>query len=322
MLLLPLRPQYVSKPRCDDQPFIMSTEKFLEANNAPAQQEAPAIEWKAFLESVPPNVEYKVTDFYIVDTNGRIALSTPDITLHCWSDVCDGIRTFTFTRTDSQQYGIFLRREESLNVFLTYFCRNCRVPRKTFSVMVRYDDYSATAIKYGEYPTYGPHTPSRLISLIGPHRDLFLKGRRAESQGLGIGAFAYYRRVVENEKDRLFDAIIKVSQKIRASAELIDNLETAKRETQFSNAVERIKIALPDVLNINGHNPLTLLHSALSEGLHAQTDEECLELAESIRLVLAGLAERISQALKDEAELSVAVTKLMQRKNSNQTKEQ
>jgi hypothetical protein len=64
-------------------------------------------------------------------------------------------------------------------------------------------------------------------------------------------------------------------------------------------------------LIVNGHNPLTLLHSAVSEGLHEHTDEECLELATTIRVVLTDLAERIGLALKDQTELNAAVTKLM-----------
>jgi hypothetical protein len=52
-------------------------------------------------------------------------------------------------------------------------------------------------------------------------------------------------------------------------------------------------------------------------GLHAKTDEECLAFAHDARVVLAELAERLSQALKDEAELNTAVTRLLQaRKDS------
>jgi hypothetical protein len=64
-------------------------------------------------------------------------------------------------------------------------------------------------------------------------------------------------------------------------------------------------------------NPLTLLHSALSEGLHAQTDEECLEIATSIRVVMADFAERMGQALKDEAELTSAVSRLLNKKGTS-----
>jgi hypothetical protein len=49
----------------------------------------------------------------------------------------------------------------------------------------------------------------------------------------------------------------------------------------------------------------------LSTGLHDKSDEECLELAQSIRAVLVELAERLGQALKDEAELKTAVSRLM-----------
>jgi hypothetical protein len=166
-------------------------------------------------------------------------------------------------------------------------------------------------LKLGELPLFGPPTPSRVISLIGPDRKIFLKGRRAEIQGLGIGAFAYYRRVVENQKNRILTEIGKVAARVGARAEDLEKLEAARHETQFSKAVEDVKAALPQILLIDGHNPLTLLHRALSEGLHAQTDEQCLELATSIRVVLTELAERIILALKDEAELKQAVTRLL-----------
>jgi hypothetical protein len=41
----------------------------------------------------------------------------------------------------------------------------------------------------------------------------------------------------------------------------------------------------------------------LSEGLHNESDDQCLELAKTIRIVMTALAERIETALKDESEL-------------------
>jgi hypothetical protein len=166
-------------------------------------------------------------------------------------------------------------------------------------------------IKFGEWPPFGPHVPSRVISLIREDRELFLAGRRAESQGMGIGAFAYYRRVVENQKIKIINEIIRVAQKIKAPPEAIKELETARDETRFTAAIESIKDAIPQVLLINGQNPLTLLHKALSKGLHAQSDEECLQLATSIRTILTELAERLGQALKEQAEVDAALTHLM-----------
>lgn len=96
---------------------------------------------------------------------------------------------------------------------------------------------------------------------------------------------------------------------------MVESLERAKAEHQFSSAMSSVKNAIPQALLIKDQNPLTLLHSALSDGLHAQTDEVCLELAHDVRVILAELAERIGQALKDEDELSAAVARLTKPKS-------
>jgi hypothetical protein len=142
---------------------------------------------------------------------------------------------------------------------------------------------------------------------------MFLRGRRCENQGLGVGAFVYYRRVVENQKSRIISEILKVAERIGAPEEKLQLLRASITEVQFSTAMSSIRDAVPESLLINGYNPMTLLYSALSEGVHNLTDEECLDIASSIRVVLTELSERLSQALKDEAELKNALSKLMNR---------
>src|SRR5206468_2468260 len=114
----------------------------------------------------------------------------------------------------------------------------------------------------------------------------------SENQGFGIGAFAYYRRLVEDLKNGLINEIIKTCGKVHNAAGFIPILEKARNETQFSKAIEEIGDAIPDALRIDGHNPLTLLHQALSRDLHTASDDDCLEAASAIRVVLAELSER------------------------------
>jgi hypothetical protein len=151
------------------------------------------------------------------------------------------------------------------------------------------DQNLAQVMKLGEVPPFGPPTPARLISLIGPDRDLFLQGRRAEVHGFGVGAFAYYRQVVEHQKSRIIHEIAKASAKLGASKEMLAQLALAEKETQFSKAIDQIKAGIPEALLIYEQNPLTLLHSALSEGLHDHTDQECLLIAQEIRLGANGI---------------------------------
>jgi hypothetical protein len=267
-----------------------------------------------FLESTAPYVQETVADLVEVEhkpSGTSYELAEPRIRLHCENEACQGLRFF-----ESLESKVWLTDEKWKNSFIRYICRNCRRMVKTFSLALRRQGQSGSGevMKYGELPTFGPPTPSRVIALIGPDREMFLRGRRAENLGFGIGSFAYYRRVVENQKSRIIHEIAKASAKLGASPEMIAQLEQAEKETQFSKAIEQIKAGIPAPLLIHGHNPLTLLHTALSEGLHDHTDAECLEIAEEIRLVLTELAERVSQALKEEAELKQAVSRLMGRK--------
>jgi hypothetical protein len=264
---------------------------------------------KTFFEDVPPGKYERVKDLCI-EGGGRYdwEMQVPAIQLHCDDEACQGIRFF------EPNLRIGLRPGKLSEHFITFICRNCKHSQKTYALwsQLNPEDNNGELIKLGEFPPFGAPTPARVITIIGGERDYFLKGRRAENQGLGIAAFAYYRRVVENQKTRIIDEVIRVAQKIGAAKVVIDDLNAARNETQFSRAVEAIKHGVPESLLIGGHNPLSLLHSALSEGLHAQTDQQCLELATSIRVVLTELVERMSIALKEELELNTAVSKLLQ----------
>lgn len=273
-----------------------------------SEPEEKTVEWSSFLESIPPNSPHRIVDLQPVDYN----LQVPDLMLYCNSDICNGERVFT----SSTVYGQ-VSDSSWTQKFLYYVCRNCHKSSKTYAVMFIGDKTGpgGRAIKLGEWPPFGPHTPARVLRLIQPDKDTYLRARQAENQGLGIGSFSYYRRVVENQKDRLIDKIIEVAEKLKAPKDTLDALASARRETRFSAAVDLVKDALPQTLLVNGHNPLTLLHTALSQGMHAQTDQECLELAATIRVVLTDLAERLSQAMKDQAEIQGAISRLMNPKD-------
>jgi hypothetical protein len=265
-------------------------------------------DWKTFLESFPPETTTNVTANFKNYHSGPYVSSNP-IQLYCDSEECNGTHWFD---PDSGEIGP-LEPDKWQKGILVFHCRHCEIKSKVFALYVSLQaDQTIAAYKLGEYPPFGPHTPSRVIDLIGPDRELFLKGRRAENRGLGIGAFAYYRRVVENQKSRLIGEMEKVAKKLGAKPEVVEMFERAKHETQFSNAIGLIKDTIPESLLIDGHNPLQLLHTALSKGLHGQDDSTCLELAQSIRVVLTDLAERISLALKEHSELKGAVSKILQ----------
>jgi hypothetical protein len=163
----------------------------------PAEPKKPRT-FAQFLETSPPDVAEEVCDRIVsgspIGSPGTY-LRTPDLQLHCTK--CDGIRTFKCAENS-------LYLTDTLNYeHLTYTCRNCREVTKKFSVAVKGNGHTGPVQKLGELPPFGPPTPPRVFKLIGEeYRELFLKGRRAENHGLGIGAYAYYRRIIEHQRAR------------------------------------------------------------------------------------------------------------------------
>jgi hypothetical protein len=109
----------------------------------------------------------------------------PELDLHC--ETCGGTRTFKCT----DEYGATLSKGHTL-VFdeMNYECKNCKEGekfKKRFCLAVLGDADSGPVQKIGEYPAYNPVTSRKVFDLIGEnHRDMLLKGRRAELRGLGI----------------------------------------------------------------------------------------------------------------------------------------
>lgn len=243
-------------------------------------------------------------------------VSKPPIKIFCPSEDC-------VTENWFDCYGVtkeYLDKGHTTTL-LTYRCRHCKRTIKYYAVKLSLNAMSSPAtdltcaVKFGEWPPYGQNPPRRLRKLLGEEDfDFLSKGLRTESQGLGIAAFAYYRRVVENQKNALFDAIINIAQATGSPEVMVKELMSAKTEKQFDKAVNSIKSGIPDALLINHNNPLTLLHSALSVGLHEESDDECLRRARVIRLVLYTLAERLNCILADHSELQTAITELAKAK--------
>jgi hypothetical protein len=266
------------------------------------------IPFNLFLETVHPSVVKQVSDLWEerFSAGQYLRVKTP-LRLHC--PECEGERAF---RCDGQyrlQIGAVNEK------FVSYLCGDCRKAHKLFSLWIVPSKDGGRVYKYGEKPPFGEPVPKKLLRLFGSDSKTFLKGRQCENQGLGIGAFAYYRRVVENHKNDLFDEIIRVCETVNASHELIAELGSAKQEVSFTRSMEHIKTALPQGLLINGDNPLLALHRALSVGLHSETDEACLKLASAVRLVLGDLVEKMSFLRQDRKELSAAMSSLRAKKS-------
>ncbi len=263
--------------------------------------------WKNFLESTPPNVAVKIENLFgrhhPHSQSNPWSIPSQEIEIFCQTD--DGPRIFA-----SDKGHLFHDWE-----FLQYTCKNCGVQSKTFALLVRQRDKNsadAEVMKLGEFPPFGAPVSSRIGKLLGEQDlELYRKGMRSEAQGLGIGAATYFRRIVDNQWQLLVKELREAALKLGVKD--VSVYDAALKETQFSTAVRMLKDAIPGkLLILSGENPLTLLHQPLSVQLHGLTDEQCLQQAADIRLVLVAMLENLADVLKDQNELRDAANRLKQ----------
>lgn len=276
---------------------------------------------KDFLLSVPPGKTETVAINTIRSSGERFGTWIFN-RLRLWTvhPRCNEYEWYVCNTEIRTRYGL----EEPPKLFtLTYRCVSFLSIEKIYVISVQEEvqfeksdkgpdfDRLFRMTKVGELPAFGPGVPKRLKKAAGGDLPLLRKADKCLSQGMGIGAFSYYRRVVENRKNELFSQLITAINTIAPGAtELLDELAEAKKRKRFTDSVDAIKSGLPESLLINGDSPITLLHNALSVGLHSLTEDQCLEAANEVRLVLTHMLERVGQLATDDQEVKKAALAL------------
>ena len=262
------------------------------------------LDLKTFLEESPTGVWKEVKQFY--QRRGNIPHKlAPVLRLKCTSECCNGIRHFDGRWFNEQNIG---SQDSPVNDYLIYNCRDCDKNPRYYSMRTYVAPQSSFVYKFGQLPDITMDLPSGLSELLGDDYKYFEQGIRAEKRGLGIGALVYYRRVVENQKSHLIEEIIKILEKLGGKEDDILILKEAAKQISFSKAIDQIKEHIPESIRIEGQNPLKALHKALSVAVHISTDEESLEIADSIREILCELCRKLKAALQEKQKLKAAMT--------------
>jgi hypothetical protein len=295
---------------------------------------------RTFLEDYGPYRPYKQqlpSYLRLAEANG------PPIQLHC--PTCDGERTWNeeasirhvvglssdnspvgaaFYVTAVQALGEGVRDVSDTIVSYYYRCNGCHTAHVTFMIYFvatkchdrRLQERALYAkgkmeqrslIKVGQHPMRDIKSNSTLREALGDNEKLYRKGLVSQEQGYGIGAFSYFRRVVDNIIDTILTDIESLLPP-QEQATFAAQLAKAQNSKVAADKIEMVKDLVPPILCTAGVNPLNLLYSELSIGLHVETDEECLDKAALIRTCL----ERLISLLHVQKEQGTAYTKQVQ----------
>jgi hypothetical protein len=166
-----------------------------------------------------------------------------------------------------------------------YKCRNCGSRQTTYYFYWKREDQKTQFFKVGQYPELEERVSQHLEDTLNPEDlKMYKNALRLRNFNLGIAAVAYMRRVVENRMNDILDILYEAARTHNAPAGVLTRHEEMRNEKRFSVKVDYAGDLLPKNLRPEGHpNPVAVLHELASEGLHAKSDEECVDIFDECR---------------------------------------
>lgn len=263
---------------------------------------------KEFLEQYPLYKKYR-DDFF-----PAYLAYWPKVQINMFCPSCKAYQTFLQTNTADEASTNQNSSSLGQSVRLVYICAHCQRAERIFVVRADEDEQGSFFMKVGQYPAWDIAGDKDVERFLGKYKSYYKKALICESQGYGIGAFGYYRRIVEEVIGDLLGDIPELLSGDELTQYQVA-LEGTQKTTVAAEKIELVKDLLPPMLCPNDMNPLAILHSTLSEGLHAESDEVCLEYAEATRDILVFLVKQVAESKKAARNVTESMRKLLDKKN-------
>lgn len=148
--------------------------------------------------------------------------------------------------------------------------------------------------KVGQYPAYDVGLNSTLKKYLNKEDQInYKRALTCLSISYGVGAYAYFRRVIENEIKRIIQDISQLD--FAGALDVRKALVTFEKDHQMSKLIDVLNKHLPLSLQELGGNPIRLLYEQLSGGIHEYSDEECIEKSRSIDTIFNYVIKKVNE---------------------------
>jgi hypothetical protein len=149
--------------------------------------------------------------------------------------------------------------------------------------------------KIGQYPAPGSSIvklPNEICDFLNEEDcEFYRKGLKNLELESGIGAFSYFRKMIENEMQKIIEAL---SDPYSPDGHKIAEVIVAyKKDRQKSKLIEEITQYLPKSLKEHGANILLVLCDTVSMDMRGLTEKECIKKSKDIDTIFRYLVRKI-----------------------------
>ena len=177
----------------------------------------------------------------------------------------------TLTKFDLLQNGTFPVELE---------CQECRI---LYTFFVHVDVERNQVMKFGQNPMWVPRIENEIARELGASYGFYVKALRSLNESYGIGACAYFRRMIEDYINPLLQLLHDYKKEEGSSADELEKILSVRSGKNFSAKTEYAAQICPPALIVQGMNPLKELHELLSYNIHAGSDKDATEVALKIQ---------------------------------------
>lgn len=205
-----------------------------------------------------------------------------------------------FHNRGSDDYVVYLAsREMKKSLTLTFECVTCRKDSKRFWLKIEHIEEIITLQKIGQDPQKELSRSKALSKFFKADKEEYNKAVISIANGYGVAAFAYMRRIVENN---ILGLLEQIQEGVDKDSEIAKSINELKTTSPMSDRIKIANNALPDYLKPEGFNPLGQIYGLLSDGVHSLPDKECLAKAENIQACLEFLISELAAHKQNKEE--------------------
>lgn len=192
---------------------------------------------------------------------------------------CGIERPFTDPRPRGSGAGMPSPKLESGVYVFLYSCNGCSTEHYYW---IEVNSEEAWIRKVGQLPAWDIDLSPDLEQTLGNDAGLYKRGLICLSQGYGLAACIYMRRILENQISQILQLLYELQCEEKSNAKTLSEI---KKLMSSKNAEKKLATAYkytPTSIYVDGINPLKFIYDNYSIGIHGLNEDECSDVAQKL----------------------------------------